>query len=371
MKTKRFLRQRATFIFAFSLSVAWPLTSSRLTAQSLEPSNPAHSLPELHQAIIADDKAHLLDLIRGGADVNQLDSVMGNAPLHIAAQCNNPEFVRLLIEHGAFVNLQTPRAGHTPLMVATWYSKIDNVAALLKAPDINVYARSAHGGAIARDMIGGWDKTPSPNDIERNDALEAIFAAHEAKLTAEMEAQSIYQVVIDPDLSEDGKEHQVAKLIANGEPVNTISPVTGTGNDQHSPLLVASRENYPGIVELLLSAGGDIGQRGYMMNAIPFHKAGYMGNPEVMKLLLQSEDAQRYIDDQGLNNGYTPLHDAIWHGHTEAARLLIQAGARLDLRTYEKDTPLDLAKRYQYTDMQGPITHGAKLKPMANRRPSN
>lgn len=140
-------------------------------------------------------------------------------------------------------------------------------------------------------------------------------------------------------------------MIEQGEPVNTESYVTGTGNDRHSALLVAARDNYPNIVKMLLDAGADLGQRGYMMNAIPFHKAAYMGNPEVMRLLVKHKDAPKFIDDQGPNNGYTPLHDAIWHGHTEAAKVLIKAGAKLDLKTYEGDTPLDLAIRYQYSDI--------------------
>ncbi len=308
-------------------------------------------LPLLHQAIIDDDEQKVIELIQNGTDVNQLDSKMGNSPLHIAAQGDNPKIIEILLNNGAFVNLQTPRAGHTPLMVATWYSKPNNIKELLKAKDINIYARSPYGGVLAKDMIGGGDKTPDENDKKRNEEMKMIFEDYEKELQAKINAQKIYQVIINPNLSEQEKEQQVKALIEKGESVNTESYILGTGNDKHSPLLVASRENYPKIVEQLLNAGADIGQRGYMMNAIPFHKAAYKGNPEIMKLLVKHKDAQKFINDQGLNNGYTPLHDAIWHGNTEAAKVLIEAGARLDLKTYEGDTPLDLAKRYQYTDI--------------------
>ena len=54
------------------------------------------------------------------------------------------------------------------------------------------------------------------------------------------------------------------------------------------------------------------------------------------------------LDAQGPNNGYTPLHDAVWHGHVEGTEVLIDAGARKDLRGFDGKTPLQLAKEYKY-----------------------
>ncbi|WP_408041447.1 ankyrin repeat domain-containing protein [Tenacibaculum amylolyticum] len=308
-------------------------------------------LPELHQAIIDNDEIKVLTLIKAGADVNQLDSRMGNAPLHIAAQGDNPKMIEILLENGAFVNLHTPHAGHTPLMVAAWYSKPENIKALLKAPDINVYAKSPYRGSTARNFIGGFDKNRTSEENARYEALTAIFDAYEEQLKNKIEDQKVYQVVVDNKLSDSQKAEKIQELITQGINVNTEYFITGNGNDKHSPLLVASRNNYPEVAKVLLEAGADIGQRGYLMNAIAFHKAGYMGNTEIMEMLVNHKDAQKYINDQGLNNGYTPLHDAIWHGNTEAAKILIDADARLDLKTYEGDTPLDLAKRYNYNDI--------------------
>ncbi|WP_408015154.1 hypothetical protein [Roseomonas harenae] len=38
------------------------------------------------------------------------------------------------------------------------------------------------------------------------------------------------------------------------------------------------------------------------------------------------------------------MHDAVWHGHLEAAEALVEAGARLDLRTHAGPTPWGLAQ---------------------------
>ncbi|MCF2875231.1 MULTISPECIES: ankyrin repeat domain-containing protein [unclassified Tenacibaculum] len=308
-------------------------------------------LPELHQAIIDNNEEKVLKFIKEGKDVNELDKRMGNAPLHIAAQLDNPKMIQILIENGAFVNLHTPHAGHTPLMVATWYSKPENIKELLKAKDINIYAKSPFGGRTARDIIGGFDKNQTAEEKQRYTKLTNIFDAYEKQLKRKIENQKIYQVVIDNKLNDDEKAKTIKKLIDLGELVNTESFIIGNGNDKHSPLLVATRNNYPETVKVLLDAGAEIGQRGYLMNAISFHKAGYMGNTEIMKMLVKHKDAPKYINDQGLNNGYTPLHDAIWHGNFETAKILIDAGAKLNLKTYEGDTPLDLAKRYHYTNI--------------------
>ncbi|KAF9660217.1 MULTISPECIES: ankyrin repeat domain-containing protein [Tenacibaculum] len=349
MKKKQFLMVIFTALMLLNCTQNQTKSLEKKEIKTMEQT--ATGLPQLHQAIIDNDEIKVHELIANGADVNQLDSRMGNAPLHIASQTDNPKMIDILIKNGAFVNQITPRAGHSPLMVAAWYSKGENIKALLKAKDINIYVKSPNGGIMARDMIGGWDSSPNDNDQKRYDSLRKIIDDYEVDLKEKIAEQKIYQVVINKQLTEDQKLEKVTALIAAGEPVNTESYITGTGNDKHSPLLVASRNNYPKLVNILLNAGANIGQRGYPMNAIAFHKGGYKGNPEVLELLVAHKDAQKYIDDQGLNNGYTPLHDAIWHNNPKAAQVLIDAGARLDLKTYEGDTPLDLAKRYNYTEI--------------------
>jgi ankyrin repeat protein len=49
------------------------------------------------------------------------------------------------------------------------------------------------------------------------------------------------------------------------------------------------------------------------------------------------------LNFQGATNGYTPLHDALWHGYDECARVLVDAGASLDLVGHDGKSPADLA----------------------------
>ncbi|KAI8774742.1 osteoclast-stimulating factor 1, partial [Biomphalaria glabrata] len=42
--------------------------------------------------------------------------------------------------------------------------------------------------------------------------------------------------------------------------------------------------------------------------------------------------------------GDTPLHSAAWKGHAEAVKMLLDKGARVDLRNNDGKLPIDLTK---------------------------
>ena len=124
------------------------------------------TMPTLHQLIINGDLDGFRQAIEMKADVNQLDPVMGNSPMHIAAQQDSPSWVEALLKAGAFINLQTPKHGVTPLMVAVWHRKPAVVEALLKQTDVNIEIVSTFGlkaeqlvdfGASEQDAL--WSAT--------------------------------------------------------------------------------------------------------------------------------------------------------------------------------------------------------------------
>lgn len=58
--------------------------------------------------------------------------------------------------------------------------------------------------------------------------------------------------------------------------------------------------------------------------------------------------------------GYTALHDAAWHGHAEAAEVLLEAGANPMLRGHDGCTAYDLAVRYGYKELAERILSAMK-----------
>jgi len=78
---------------------------------------------------------------------------------------------------------------------------------------------------------------------------------------------------------------------------------------------------------------------------LAFAFAAQHGHTEILKILLKSgADPDRY-NPEGAHMFSTPLHQAIIFGHEEIVRLLVDGGARLDLKdTIYQGTPLDWAR---------------------------
>ena len=73
--------------------------------------------------------------------------------------------------------------------------------------------------------------------------------------------------------------------------------------------------------------------------------AAQLGRADVVRLLLDAgEDPDRY-NPKGHHHHSTPLHQATWSGHVDVVRLLVERGARLDMRdTIYDGTPLGWAE---------------------------
>ena len=73
--------------------------------------------------------------------------------------------------------------------------------------------------------------------------------------------------------------------------------------------------------------------------------AAQHGHVEIVRLLLDAgEDPDRY-NPKGNHGHSTPLHQAVWAGHDAVVRLLVERGARLDIRdTIHEGTPLGWAE---------------------------
>jgi ankyrin repeat protein len=73
--------------------------------------------------------------------------------------------------------------------------------------------------------------------------------------------------------------------------------------------------------------------------------AAQHGHAEIVRLLLDAgEDPDRF-NPRGHHRYSTPLHQAVWGAHLDVVRLLVERGARLDIRdAVHKSTPLGWAE---------------------------
>lgn len=306
------------------------------------------TMPVLQQAIIDNNFDTFTSLIEQGTDINQLDPNMGNSPLHIAAQQSSTKWVEALLKAGAFINLQTPKHGVTPLMISVWHRKPRVTELLLAQPDINVEIVSTFG-LKAMNLIDFGASQDDSFGLEQASEFHSLFETH-AQHLAEIQAKMAHFELVTSDESDHNKALAI-KALSDHSALNQTTAITSSGNDEHTAVMVAARDGLLESLEALMKLGGDQTIADHYMKAIPLHKAAYNGHPEIIALLSQFAGFQETLDAQGPNNGYTPLHDAIWHGHTQAAAELINAGARTDLKGFDGKTPLELAKEYQYTSI--------------------
>jgi uncharacterized protein len=279
-----------------------------------------------------------LDLVRmllgAGADVLTADSRTGATALHKACQGGSVEIAEMLIAHGAFLDAVAPTTGHTPIMDALWY-KSPGIVRLLadKGANLNL---ATHYGFTMMDHLR-FELNANALGRERETIVEIDRIIQDRK-KADQETIAAQTVM---DATTRGDAATAKELIGNGAEVDTVYPIVNTFQDGHTPLLVAARDGHTEIVDGLLKAGAKVRVQDWVFKGSPIHKATYNGKADIVALFLAHPDTD--INAQGPINGYTPLHDALWHGNTECARMLIDAGARLDLRGHDGKRPLDIA----------------------------
>ena len=285
-------------------------------------------------------------LLDAGADPLTTDSKTGATALHKCCQGGNVEVARLLLEKGAFIDSVEPPTGHTPIMVALWY-KWPNLVKLLvdQGQDLNL---NTHYGFTLDDHLNFELNVNQGEEKQKFVVIKEMIDSARARDQRAIQEQTVMAA------TNKGDTETVRKLISAGADVNTLYPHVNSFLDGHTPLLVAARDGHKEIVRELLKAGARVRVEDWVFKGSPIHKATYNGNPEILKMLIEHPDIN--LNVQGPGNGYTPLHDALWHGFTECAQILIDAGARLDLAGHDGKTPLDIA-----TDVYGPEAEIVKL----------
>lgn len=276
-------------------------------------------------------------LLAAGADVLSIDPQMGATALHKAAQSGNPDVIDLLLGHGAFIDQQSPILGHTALMDAVLHK---NAAA----------ARILLDRGARTNIQNHWQQTALV--LARNDQLTdmvELIEDRDKKDAIQVNSLTLIAATKAGDLD------AVKRLTASGANVNERMPIIGSLDDNYTPLGVAAREGHAAIVEVLLNAGADPRRTIGLMKGTPVHEAAFFGRADIIRLFASlPEQAGRSaieLDAQGLYNGLTPLHDAVWHGHREAAQELVEAGAPLHLRSHAGLTAREMATLYGYDDL--------------------
>ncbi|OGA47527.1 MAG: hypothetical protein A3F74_00135 [Betaproteobacteria bacterium RIFCSPLOWO2_12_FULL_62_58] len=294
-------------------------TETRLTALMLAACRGRESLAR-----------RLVDL---GADIHCVDPAAGTTALHKACQAGSLPIVRMLVEAGAFVDQQLPTTGHTPLLMAIWF-KWDDIVEYFLDNGATLNLRT-HFSFTLDDQLNFALKVTQKG---RDKLLRIIDLVNKrrTKDKAAEDRQKLMAATVAGDLA------GVEAALAAGANVDERFPLINVFNDGHTPLIVAARDGFTGIVKALIAAGADVNAVEPTFGAVPLHKAAYNGHADILEILAAQPGIE--LNALGPSNGYTPLHDAIWLGYPDCAEVLVCAGARLDIEGHDGKTPLLLAK---------------------------
>lgn len=158
-----------------------------------------------------------------------------------------------------------------------------------------------------------------------------------------------------------GQHTTISMLVSSGHParagvqvvlVDTLldygAAVEGRGSGKWTwPLMTALAFGFRDAAEALVRRGARVdtlAAAGKEDRRRTLALAAQHGHVEIVRLLLDAgEDPNRY-NPEGNHGHSTPLHQAVWSGHDTVVRLLVERGARLDIKdTIYEGTPLGWA----------------------------
>ena len=277
---------------------------------------------------------NILDLIKiliDRVNVNkQIDNEVGHytTPLKMASEKGHLELVKILLKHGADINLTTGDYGYTALMFASKYDHRKIVKILLEnGADVNIQNRngftalifaSEHTNVQVVKML--LDYKADVNIQENNgDTALTTSICHEKPGTITI----------------------VELLLEHGADVN----LTIGGYTNYSALMSASRRGFSKIVKMLLEHGADVnalsnfGKTALMLTTDPI-RGNDDDRAKTVKILL---DYKADVNIQNNENGSTALMIASRFGYSTIVKMLLEHGADVNEKDNNGSTALILS----------------------------
>ena len=290
--------------------------------------------PNLFNTLRSGDVRLLRAALEAGASPNARDA-HANTPLLQAAAYGNAACLRLLLDRGADVNA-TNAAGSTALLRAA--GGLDKLRLLVER-GANVNARSALGNTVL--MLAA-----RPADSHR--AVELLLAHG-----ADAKATNLFGATALMAATAGGDAQSVRRLLDHGADANAqpgIGPADFIFGGARSPLMWAAYRGDLEILKSLVDAGADVNAEGSL--GTPLSQAVWANRTEAARWLIEHGAKVNQVSHM---DGYTPVH---WAASTEGRddallKLLLQhggdpnvgGGAHIDAFMDVPQTPLMLARR--------------------------
>ena len=315
-------------------------------------------------------------LLGCGMDINTSGGSFGS-PLQAAAYSGHTDSVRLLLDHGADVDLLNLKSGYGNALQAAAARGHQDVVNMLLDHGANA---NLSGGYMDNCIIAA-SASPALNVHEATacriierliKAGAEIESANERGLIALHEAARTDSSVIVEMLLKNGADINAS----NNEGITALHIATGYGYEQvvrllleyravpnspgevgWTPLIGAASLGHSSIVELLHDRGIDTDAHDYEPRR-PLHRAANSGNADISTMLLSPGASVSQSD----KHGHTALHMAAWIGHSTFVKDLLDAGADVSQANEYGNTALHLAAWYgQLTSVKVILDAGADV----------
>ena len=237
----------------------------------------------------------------------------GKTPLHYAAEYWKEEVAKLLIDAGSDIN-KGDKDGKTPLHYAARYGKEDVAKVIIEAgADINKGNGDGNSPLHYAARYG-----------EEDVAKVLIEAGADINKGSKRGSTPLHHA------AGEGKDNQAKLLIDAGADSNK-------GNiDGQTPLHLAIGKGQVSVALRIIEAGADLK---YVNVDKLLHKAAIHGHDNAAKFLIKAGADL----NKGDKDGNMPLHLAVKNDNKDVALILIDAGADLNKGDGQGKTPLHLA----------------------------
>ncbi|KAH0423433.1 hypothetical protein CcaCcLH18_12166 [Colletotrichum camelliae] len=313
---------------------------------------------------------------RKDVDVNLPDDgkLGGLTPLHIAVVWRNiPAIKHLLGRKDIEVDGKEPGQGWTPLYFGAHYGYTDCMEMLLdRGADLN-YQDSYQGNALMRAVDEDAQEAVEllierGMDIERRDFLGRTVL-HSAAVNRSWRTMEYFlKDVPDVEINAQGDSgetplhdsckildpHGVGILVAAGARCDIKD------NEDRTPVDIATLKRRPDILELLKKAEGYSNTVGVRIKKSL--REAVVADPSE---ILQARIANVSLEEINTSSAFTgtPLHEACRYGRADVVKMLLEAGADIEMTTSFNRTPICMAIEFGHIDcLKILLDHGVDME---------
>ena len=317
-----------------------------------------HDVTALHLAAVNNYKELAVCLLKSNADVNAVDKD-GNSALHKAAENSSKDVASILVEYGADVNAVNDD-GETALSLAV---KSDCRECLLQSPKQTARSKVKDDSSTALDQAARDDgkdlvqllveqgANVDSRDRHGNTALHFAISKSSKTISCLLLDHGAYA---DAEDQNGNNAMHFAAALSDKEMASLLVSNVGDVNAKNklgetSLHRVAEKDNSE-VAAILLGHGAHVNSVDNVGNT-PLHYACTQipGDATARLFVIKGADV-----DRRNKVGQTALHSAVTAGNLNAAKLLLECGAKVNVTDDRGNTPLHLAlsaKKFEFVDL--------------------